>query len=217
MNHIASPQTDDAGLEPALAGAAVAPRVKLSDLDAAIVREQFIRVEGTTLTLCILHLRNGFTLTGESAAASPENFDANVGQSLARAKARDKLWPLLGYALKERLCVENIARVAHEVNRAYCAALGDESQPAWEHAPQWQKDSAATGARMHLANPGATPEQSHESWLAQKAAEGWKWGPVKDPEKKEHPCFVPYSELPESQRAKDYLFRGVVHALRPQA
>lgn len=107
-----------------------------------------------------------------------------------------------------------IARVAHEINRAYCASLGDASQPAWEDAPEWQKASALAGVDMHLANPDATPEQSHESWLAQKSAEGWKYGPVKDAEKKEHPCFLPYADLPAEQKAKDYLFRGVVHVLK---
>ena len=107
-----------------------------------------------------------------------------------------------------------IARVAHEINRAYCASLGDDSQPSWDNAPDWQKASALAGVDMHLANPDATPENSHESWLAQKTAEGWKYGPVKDAEKKEHPCFLPYSELPPEQKAKDYLFRAVVHELK---
>lgn len=107
-----------------------------------------------------------------------------------------------------------IARVAHEINRAYCASLGDTSQPAWQDAPEWQKNSALVQVDMHLANPDATPEQSHESWLAQKLAEGWKYGPVKDAEKKEHPCCVPYADLPAEQKAKDYLFRGAVHALK---
>jgi len=108
----------------------------------------------------------------------------------------------------------NIARIAHEINRAYCAALGDTSQPVWDDAPEWQKASALAGVDMHLANPDATPENSHESWLAQKLAEGWKYGPVKDAEKKEHPCCVPYAELPSEQKAKDYLFRSVVHLLK---
>ena len=109
---------------------------------------------------------------------------------------------------------ETIARVAHEINRAYCASLGDASQPAWEEAPEWQRASALAGVDMHLANPDATPEQSHESWLAQKVADGWTYGPVKDAEKKQHPCCVPYADLPAEQKAKDYLFRGVVHALK---
>lgn len=106
---------------------------------------------------------------------------------------------------------EAIARAAHEINRAYCAALGDVTQPAWEDAPAWQKSSALAGVDMHLANPDATPEDSHASWLAQKLAEGWKYGPVKDVAKKEHPCCVPYAELPAEQKAKDYLFRRTVH------
>lgn len=112
------------------------------------------------------------------------------------------------------MIAEDIARVAHEVNRAYCEAIGDNSQPVWESAPDWQKQSTVVGVYFHLTNPNATPEASHEIWLAQKEAEGWKYGPVKNPEAKEHPCFVPYAELPENQKAKDYLFRGVVHALR---
>lgn len=111
------------------------------------------------------------------------------------------------------MTAEQIARVCHEVNRAYCASLGDASQVAWEAAPDWQKASAVAGVQMILNDPATTPEQSHESWLAQKTADGWTYGPVKDAEKKEHPCFVPYHELPESQRAKDYLFGAVVRAL----
>lgn len=109
---------------------------------------------------------------------------------------------------------ELIARAAHEINRAYCASLGDTSQPAWDDAPDWQKQSALAGVDMHLTNPDATPEQSHESWLAQKTADGWAHGEVKDPEKKEHPCFKPYADLPAEQRSKDYLFRATVHALK---
>jgi hypothetical protein len=109
---------------------------------------------------------------------------------------------------------EQIARVCHEVNRAYCQAIGDNSQPAWEGAPQWQKDSAMLGVKLHAENPNAGPEASHVSWMAQKKAEGWVYGTVKDPEKKTHHCMVPFSELPREQQAKDYIFRAVVHALR---
>lgn len=108
----------------------------------------------------------------------------------------------------------SIAMICHGINAAYCQSLGDNSQPTWEDAPEWQKQSAIAGVEMHLANPDATPEQSHQSWYKQKEAEGWKYGEVKDPELKEHPCFLPYEELPQEQKAKDYLFRAVVHLVK---
>lgn len=119
-----------------------------------------------------------------------------------------------GYTIEERsMNYENIARVAHETNRAYCQALGDDSQVPWEDAPEWQKRSAINGVAFHHAHPEAGPEHSHNEWLREKEADGWKYGPVKDADKKEHPCFVPYDELPVEQKAKDYIFRGIVHAL----
>ncbi len=106
-----------------------------------------------------------------------------------------------------------IAQHAHEINRQYCISQGDDSQPEWKDAPDWQRDSAINGVKMHLANPDATPEDSHVSWMAQKDAEGWVYGDVKDPEAKTHPCMMPYADLPPAQRAKDYLFRSTVHQL----
>lgn len=108
---------------------------------------------------------------------------------------------------------EEIARVCHEVNRAACLAFGDQSQPAWEEAPEWQRESAIKGVGFTLANPGAGPSASHESWLAEKEATGWSYGPVKDPDAKTHPCFVPYDELPPEQKLKDYLFQAVVRSI----
>lgn len=113
--------------------------------------------------------------------------------------------------MRQSTLIEACARSAHEANRAYCIAIGDGSQPHWESAPDWQKESARKGVVGALG--GNTPEQSHESWLAEKAATGWKYGPVKDPEKKEHPCFLPYAELPEAQRVKDVIFVSTVIAV----
>jgi hypothetical protein len=111
--------------------------------------------------------------------------------------------------------VESIAQVAHEINKAYCESIGDNSQLSWDDAPEWQKSSAINGVNFHLSNPDASPSASHDSWLKQKTDEGWKYGPVKDADKKEHPCFVPYDELPVSQRSKDFLFKQIVHSLMP--
>lgn len=115
--------------------------------------------------------------------------------------------------LKESADITRIARVAHEVNRAYCASLGDFSQRSWESAEQWQRDSAINGVVAILKNPDMTPEESHESWMAEKVATGWVYGEIKDPELKTHPCMVEYSKLPEAQRAKDHLFGATVKNL----
>lgn len=80
-----------------------APRLTPEAIDATVVSEQYHVFEGTTLTVCCLKLRNGFTVTGESAAASPENFDQEIGRKIARQKAREKIWPLEGYLLRQRL------------------------------------------------------------------------------------------------------------------
>lgn len=109
--------------------------------------------------------------------------------------------------------LDRIARVAHEINRAYCQALGDNSQRAWEEAPAWQRESARMGVDLHLSGDFG-PEASHISWMKQKLEDGWTYGPVKSPELKQHPCIVPFDQLPPEQQAKDFLFRGVVHALR---
>lgn len=115
-------------------------------------------------------------------------------------------------ALESAMC-SHIGRIAHEVNRGYCHAIGDHSQVAWEDAPAWQRDSAVLGVKLHLADPSAGPEASHNSWMAQKLAEGWKWGEEKRPSLKLHPCIMPFDKLPVEQRAKDYIFRAVVLAL----
>lgn len=110
-------------------GADVAPRITPADIEANIASEHyFTALDGATaqsediesiwhderdfgiekvplslLTFCVLVLRNGFTVTGESACASPENFNAEIGRKVARQNAINKVWPLMGYALKERL------------------------------------------------------------------------------------------------------------------
>lgn len=108
--------------------------------------------------------------------------------------------------------IERIAIVCYEANRAYCESIGDKSQKPWNQAQQWQRDLAMCGVTYALANPVAPASALHEAWLADKERDGWKFGPVKDAEKKEHPCFLPYSELPQEQKIKDHLFRAIVRA-----
>ena len=80
-----------------------APRLSPEKIDETIVDEDYHVFPGSQLTVCCLTLRNGFTVIGESACASPENFDEELGRKIARGKARDKIWALEGYLLKERL------------------------------------------------------------------------------------------------------------------
>lgn len=128
MNHIASPDTSDSAIEREIqAKGKTAPRVTPADIEASIASWwYFTAAEGAEgaaaagtplsdqppvgaasplrlLTFCVLVLRNGFTVTGESACASPENFDAEIGKKIARANAVQKIWPLMGFELKERL------------------------------------------------------------------------------------------------------------------
>lgn len=109
-----------------VAAGKTAARVTPADIDAAIVSEFcFTAGEGVLgasamgtrpagradslnrLTICVLVLRNGFTVTGESACASPENFDPEIGRKIARENARNKIWALEGYLLRERLHASN--------------------------------------------------------------------------------------------------------------
>jgi hypothetical protein len=117
--------------------------------------------------------------------------------------------------------IEQVAKVCHEANRAFCETLGDNSQPSWETAPEWQKDSARNGVKFHFAAIATgvepSPSASHESWLKQKYTEGWKYGPVKDVDKKEHPCFMAYDKLPLDQRRKDYIFSAICKAFADSA
>ena len=94
----------------------IAPRIAPADIEANIKDEVYFTAEEAVdvvtasenpalglLTFCVITLRNGFTVTGESACASPENFDAEIGRKIARQNAMQKIWPLMGYELKQKL------------------------------------------------------------------------------------------------------------------
>ena len=106
-----------------------------------------------------------------------------------------------------------IARVAHEVNRACCAGLGDDSQPTWEDAPKWLRDNTNKGVTFIREHPTAGPASNHARWMDEKLAAGWSYAPIKDVEKKKHPCMVEFYKLPREQQAKDFIFQAVVKAL----
>lgn len=112
------------------------------------------------------------------------------------------------------LNVEGIAKLCHQVNKAYCESLGDRTLTNWDDAPQWQKDTILDGVNYHLYTEGTNPEDSHNNWLKKKEADGWVYGDVKDPEAKEHPCMVPFDELPKEQQLKDILFKAICDSFK---
>lgn len=117
MHNIQSPRNDDAAIEQEIqAKGKTAARVTPADIASNIVAEHYFTAgnalramnhptapEFDVLTFCLLKLKNGFTVTGESACASPENFDVEIGQRIARENAVQKVWALMGYELKSRL------------------------------------------------------------------------------------------------------------------
>lgn len=96
--------------------------------------------------------------------------------------------------------LEDAAVAAYRANKAYCESIGDAEPLPYDAI----RESLIEGIKGVIAGNG--PEQSHESWLAFKHADGWIYGPVKDLEAKTHPCMVPYDALPEAQRQKDDIF-----------
>ncbi len=88
------------------AAVATHPRVTLASMEAKIDADYYIQPTGTCLTICILVMKNGFYVVGESAPASPENFNAELGQQFARDNAIRQLWKLEGYALRDRLAAQ---------------------------------------------------------------------------------------------------------------
>lgn len=116
--------------------------------------------------------------------------------------------------------VEAAAHAAYEANRAYCSAIGELAQLSWSDAgewrpwasaPEWQRASTKNSVLGVIG--GETLEQSHERWLAEKTADGWRRGPIKDSRAKEDPRVVPYADLPPEQQRKIKVFVAVVQAM----
>lgn len=107
----------------------------------------------------------------------------------------------------------DIARQCHEANKVWCQINGDDSQKHWDEAEQWQRDSAIKGVWFRINNPDAKEDSQHNAWMEDKLKQGWVYGNVKDPEKKTHPCIVPFEELPLFQQLKDRLFCAIVDAM----
>lgn len=113
------------------------------------------------------------------------------------------------------MTAEEIARVAHEANRAMTYLVADVPvQEPWDGIDADMKQSCVTGVTFVLNNPKATAQQVHEEWCEARWEQGWQWGAQKSVAAKTHPALRPYGELSEGTRRKDVLFRAIVEALR---
>ena len=110
--------------------------------------------------------------------------------------------------------IVSIAKVCHQANKAWCELNGDHSQFNWDDAEEWQVRSAEMGVKFKIDNPDAGNDAQHNSWMAEKVADGWIYGEEKSSEAKTHPCIVPFEQLPEFQQKKDALFCAIVDALK---
>jgi len=109
--------------------------------------------------------------------------------------------------------ISQLPRICHEVNRAYCKAMGDNSHASWSEAPFWQRESAVEGVAYHMKHHESTPKDSHENWLAEKTRTGWIYGPEKDTLNRLHPCMLPFDQLPKEQQAKDFIFHAIIKVM----
>ena len=175
-----------------------APRITPADIEANIVSEHFftaydgakymrvIRSEPTDsdalklLTFCVLVLKNGFTVTGESACASPDNFDAEVGRKIARENAKQKIWPLMGYLLKEQLYQNKITLKRKELalNSFEFALVAIKegkrvARAGWNGRDQWVALSDSTEPRevaaINIRSPHARQFANDNGGVAQVA------------------------------------------------
>jgi len=109
--------------------------------------------------------------------------------------------------------IAGIARVVHESLRAYKKALKEDSLPPWDEAPDWQRKATEAAVEFRLKNPTSEPRHQHEQWVAEKIANGWKFGDQKDATLKTHPLLISYECLPFEEQLKDSLVQAVIDSL----
>jgi hypothetical protein len=101
--------------------------------------------------------------------------------------------------------VKDLAQIVHEVNRAFCESIGDNSQKPWSEAPEYNHHSAMAAVRAICDCPTLSPDDVHKIWIETKKSDGWKYGPTKDKDKMTHPSMIPYAELSSVEKYKDWL------------
>lgn len=105
------------------------------------------------------------------------------------------------------------ACVCHEANRALQLEFSEIPSPPWDEAEEWMRESSYNGVLFLVKNPESSFAALHDNWVLDKLADGWRYGPIKNTDTKEHPCLVDYNDLSIQQRRKDMLFKAIVTAL----
>lgn len=152
--------------------AAPVDRVTVESIEAKIVSEDYLNREGTTLTLCVLTLANGFTVTGESACVDPRNFDPELGRKYAREAAFEKIWPLEGYLLREQMAKRE-ARMAEPVTGegACCEVDGCNGCEAQAADEGWDACEPVESLAESWGPPCTPYEEDQAQWRRQQALE----------------------------------------------
>ncbi|GBC62521.1 hypothetical protein DENIS_3493 [Desulfonema ishimotonii] len=115
----------------------------------------------------------------------------------------------------KKITVEQAARSFHQHLKAFRESLGDYTLPDWEETTKHNREMGVRFVRYTLANQSITPESHHEKWVANMAKRGWRHGNERNPDKKTHPCMVPWEDLPYHEQAKTVLMIATVNILRP--
>ena len=110
--------------------------------------------------------------------------------------------------------IEDIAKVCHQANKAFCEGIGDDSKVPWNVLPKEEQDGVVSGVQFRLDNPNESAKAQHKHWYKALEAEGWTYGDQKNKKAKKHPCMVSYADLSARHLAKDFMFMSIVDHLR---
>lgn len=180
------------------------------DYWAGPVRDTPDRVEVEATTEIMGPIRIKYDFPERRYRVNLELLDVVLPNEEQLAGLRQMMFALMS---TENVFIENTARMCHEMNRIMQAMNeGEELSKNWDDYDEDYKEVTRQGVRAALE--GTTPEEQHGLWLKSKAADGWVYGPVKDFEKKTHPCMVRYEDLEFVDRIKDEMFITVVNEMK---
>lgn len=109
----------------------------------------------------------------------------------------------------------HIARICHEADRAHAASHGDLGGKVWPALEAYQRDNLVRGVKVALSSPGASAEQLHASWMADKQVTGWRFAPLLCLDARTDPLLIPWAQLSERTQSRERMFVAIVRSLAP--